>query len=174
MVAHRPRQSLPLPIASGYGPYMRSLTRVLVVLAALATLGALVPAAAHATPSSGVTAVTLAEGDIPADLLPFVPRGVHVAVREITIAPGGSTGWHYHDGELIGLVRAGTLTHPGADCAPVVYRTGDIIKEPAGQVNTHIGRNLGTEPVVLDVLYLIPLGKPLFEDAAAPACDAPR
>jgi len=130
-----------------------------------------VTAPATATPSSGISAVTFAEGDIPAGLVPFVPAGVHVAVREITIAPGGTTGWHYHDGQLIGLIRAGTLTHPGSDCVPTIYNAGDIIKEPAGQDNTHVGRNVGNVPVVLDVLYLIPLGKPLFEDAPAPACD---
>ncbi len=136
----------------------------------IATAGVM-NAPATATPSSGISAVTVAEGDIPAGLLPFVPAGVHLAVREITIAPGGTTGWHYHDGELVGLVRSGTLTHPGSDCVPTVYRAGDIIKEPAGEANTHVGRNLGNTPVVLDVLYLIPLGKPLFEDADAPACD---
>lgn len=131
----------------------------------------LMTAPAMATPPSGISAVTFAEGDIPAGLLPFVPAGEHIAVREITIAPGGSTGWHYHDGELLGLIRSGTLTHPGADCVPVIYNAGQIIKEPAGQSNTHVGRNLGDVPVVLDVLYTIPLGKPLFEDAPAPACD---
>ncbi|MCH5641171.1 cupin domain-containing protein [Gordonia sp. ABSL49_1] len=150
---------------------MNSLARLVFAPAAAVVIACGVPALASATPSSGVTAVTLAEGDIPAGLLPFVPDGVHVVVREITIAPGGTTGWHYHDGNLVGLVRSGTLTHPGADCVPVVYRTGDIIKEPKGQANTHVGRNLGSVPVVLDVLYLIPLSKPLFEDAPAPGCD---
>ena len=31
-------------------------------------------------------------------------------LREITIDPGGSTGWHWHDGNLFGVVRQGTLT----------------------------------------------------------------
>ena len=30
-------------------------------------------------------------------------------VRQITIAPGGSTGWHYHSGTLLGIVQKGTL-----------------------------------------------------------------
>ncbi|GAC70963.1 hypothetical protein GS4_45_00190 [Gordonia soli NBRC 108243] len=140
------------------------------VLAALAAPLLIAPAVAHATPPSGISAVTLAETEIPADLLPFVPKGVHVVVREITIAPGGTTGWHYHDGMLVGIVRQGTLTHPGSDCTPVTYPTGAIIREPAGEANTHIGRNLGTTPVILDVLYLIPLKAPLFEDAPAPPC----
>lgn len=35
--------------------------------------------------------------------------------REITIAPGGSTGWHSHDGQLFGVVREGVLMHYRAD-----------------------------------------------------------
>jgi hypothetical protein len=34
----------------------------------------------------------------------------------------------------------------------------------------HIGRNLGTTPVVLDVLYVDPAGSPLSEDAPNPGC----
>ncbi|MDL9938619.1 cupin domain-containing protein [Gordonia sp. ABSL1-1] len=144
-------------------------------VAAFAATALVIPAllsstVADATPSSGVSAVTLAKADIPAALLPFLPDGMHVEVREITIVPGGTTGWHYHDGNLIGLIRQGTLTHPGSDCTPVIYRTGDIIREPAGKANTHQGTNLGSVPVVLDVLYLIPLGAPLSEDAPAPGC----
>ncbi len=147
-------------------------TKAITALAAatLLTPALLGPAVANATPSSGVSAVTLAHTDIPAGLLPFIPQGAHVEVREITIAPGGTTGWHYHDAQIYGFVRQGTLTHPGADCKPVVYRAGQIIEEPGGKVNTHEGTNLGTVPVILDVLYVMPPGKPLSEDAAAPPC----
>ncbi|MGC4961394.1 cupin domain-containing protein [Gordonia sp. DT218] len=150
---------------------MKQLIRAIVGVVAVTVVAGFLPAEAAATPSSGISAVTLAEGDIPAGLLPFVPKGVHVAVREITVAPGGTTGWHYHDGDLVGLIRSGTFTHPGPDCVPTIYRPGEIIREPHGQANTHAGRNLGATPVVLDVLYLLPLGKPLSEDAPAPGCD---
>lgn len=153
----------------------RRLTVTIAALAASAALlaPALTTTSAHATPSSGISAVTLAQADIPADLLPFIPEGLHAEVREITIAPGGTTGWHYHDGQLIGLVRQGTLTHPGPDCKPVVYRTGEIINEPAGEVNTHEGFNAGSTPVVLVVLYLLPAKKPLSNSVPAPACAGP-
>ncbi len=131
----------------------------------------MIPAAAQATPSSGVTAVTLNQGAIPAVLKPFVAGASNYVVREITIAPGGSTGWHFHDGPVLGVVRAGTLTHPGSDCVPTIYSTGAFINEPAGANNVHVGRNLGTSPVILDVVYLVPTDKPLFEDAPAPSCD---
>ena len=149
---------------------MSRLLRVVVGLCLVVAGSGVLTSPALATPSSGVSAVMLAEAEIPAGLLPFVPDGVHVALREITIAPGGTTGWHYHDGDLVGVVRSGTLTHPGPDCVPTVYGPGDIIKEPRGQQNTHEGENLGDVPVVLDVVYLIPLGMPLAEDAPAPAC----
>ncbi|WP_408016007.1 cupin domain-containing protein [Rhodococcus artemisiae] len=141
------------------------------VLAAIVIAGSVaVPGWAHATPSQGISGVTWVDIEIPPNLLPFVPAGVHAVAREITIDPGGTTGWHYHDGPVLGIVRAGTLTHPGADCVPVVYDTGDVIDEPAGADHVHVGRNVGTVPVVLDVVYLTPIGAPLSEDAPAPAC----
>jgi hypothetical protein len=43
--------------------------------------------------------------------------------------------------------------------------------EPSGPQHVHIGRNLGTQPVVLDVLYVDPAGSPLSEDAPNPGCN---
>ncbi|GAA1458447.1 cupin domain-containing protein [Williamsia maris] len=153
----------------------RQLTRTAIVAMGCALAAVALPAGtAGATPSSGISAVNLAQADVPAGLLPFITGPGQATVREITIAPGGTTGWHFHDGRLVGIVKQGTLTHPGADCKPVVYRQGQLIIEPEGEKNTHVGRNLTKTPVVLDVLYLLPKGKPFFEDAPAPSCDAPR
>ena len=78
----------------------------------------------------------------------------HIVVREITLPPGQSTGWHFHDGNLYGLVKQGTLSHFDASCkSDGVYRTGSSIVEPSGTNHVHIGRNLGKTPVVLDVVY---------------------
>jgi quercetin dioxygenase-like cupin family protein len=93
-----------------------------------------------------------------------------VTVRRITIAPGGSTGWHYHDGELIAAVASGTLTRTLADCSTVQTSAGASFVEPAGRGHVHIGRNLGTEPVVLYVTYLLPPGSPLARAITAPDC----
>lgn len=150
-------------------PMKRSVQGVLAATACAATMA--VPGWAHATPSEGISGVTRVDIEVPPRLLPFVPDGVHAVAREITIEPGGSTGWHYHDGPVLGIVRAGTLTHPEGDCEPVVFETGDFINEPSGRDHLHVGRNLGAEPVILDVVYLVPIGSPLFEDVPAPACD---
>jgi hypothetical protein len=64
-----------------------------------------------------------------------------------------------------------TLTHYSADCSiDGVYNPGDPITEPAGPEHVHLGRNLGTTPLILEVIYIKPAGKPLAEDAANPGC----
>lgn len=130
----------------------------LTCLAAAALLGC---APAQATPPSGVSATVLGEST----------SDQHYVMREITIAPGGSTGWHFHDGPLYAAVRSGTLTHELADCTTVhTYSPGDLVIEASGPSAVHIGRNLGTEDVVLDVLYVLPEGSPYSQDAADPGC----
>ncbi|MFF0267396.1 cupin domain-containing protein [Kribbella sp. NPDC004536] len=135
------------------------------VLAAVAAGGlavGLVPSAAEATPSSGVTATIISKSTL---------GRTDYILREITIQPGGTTGWHFHDGTLYAFVKAGTLTHSGSNCkTDGVYRTGAAFTEPSGSDHVHVGRNLGTKPLVLDVLYVLPTGSPLSEDAPNPGC----
>ncbi|AZZ80930.1 cupin [Gordonia alkanivorans] len=128
------------------------------------------PATANATASTGVSSRTLAHTDIPVGLVPFIPQGAHVEVTETTIAPGGTTGWHYHDGETFAFVRQGTLTHPESDCKPSIYPTGSIFSDPPGKKHVHEGKNVGDVPVVIVFLYVTPPGKPLSQDADAPDC----
>lgn len=119
------------------------------------------PGTAAATPSSGVSGVIIAQRTV---------GDTDYVLREITIAPGGYTGWHSHDGTLYAYVRQGTLTRTMADCVTVeVSPAGSTVVERP--VHVHIGRNLGTVPVVLDVLYVLPAGSPLSQDAPDPGCD---
>ena len=91
--------------------------------------------------------------------------------REITIAPGGSTGWHSHDGQLFGVVKEGVLMHYRADCSmDGLYLAGQSIAEKGGPDYVHIGRNPGPGPLVLQVLYIDPAGAPLSDDAPDPGC----
>jgi len=114
-------------------------------------------------PGPGVTGVVLAEKTV---------GGTDYVLREITVPPGQSTGWHYHDGTLYGVVKKGTLSHFDSSCATDgVYPAGSTIVEPSGPAHVHIGRNLGAVPLVLDVLYVDPAGSPLSEDAPNPGCD---
>lgn len=121
------------------------------------------PAAAYATPPGpGVTGKTLAQTTV---------AGTDYILREIAIPPGQSTGWHYHDGNLYGSVKQGTLSHFGSSCkSDGVYQAGESVTEPSGSQNVHIGRNLGTTAVILEVLYVLPHGAPLSEDSPNPGC----
>ncbi|MFF4346217.1 cupin domain-containing protein [Streptomyces sp. NPDC001530] len=93
-------------------------------------------------------------------------------LRQVTVPPGQSTGWHYHDGVLFGFVEKGTLSHFDSTCqSDGVYKAGSTLTEPSGPNHVHIGRNLGDVPLVLDVLYVLPHGAPLSEDAPNPGCD---
>ncbi|MFF3381275.1 cupin domain-containing protein [Streptomyces sp. NPDC002680] len=142
---------------------MRNLLRT-ATAGAVTVAAVLVGGTAQATPPGpGVSGVIIAQKTI---------GDTDYTLREITIPAGQATGWHYHDGPLYGIVKQGTLSHFDATCASDgVYPKGSTITEPAGPGNVHIGRNLGSTPVVLDVLYVLPHGSPFSEDAPNPGCD---
>jgi quercetin dioxygenase-like cupin family protein len=121
-------------------------------------------------PGAGVQATTIAAGASAGDIQITTSGPVEVTVREITIEPGGSTGWHHHAGELLAVVQAGTLTRQLEDCSEVTTSTGEAFVEPAGGEHVHVGRNLGTEPVVLYVAYVLPAGSPFSVGALDPGC----
>ena len=115
-----------------------------------------------ATPSEGVDGVVLSQSTY---------KGKDYITRELTIAPGGSTGWHYHPGQIFGVVRSGTLTHYEEDCTvDGIYQEGQAISERSGPGYIHEGRNEGTEPLVLWVLYIDPAGSQLAVDMPNAGC----
>ena len=76
-----------------------------------------------------------------------------VIVQQVTIAPGGSTGWHSHPGPAVVIVKSGSLTlYDGDDrrCIGTTYSANPatpavgkvFIDEGRGHV--HIGRNEGS------------------------------
>jgi quercetin dioxygenase-like cupin family protein len=141
---------------------MRRIHSRIALAATVATGLALTPGVANATPSSGVSAIIISKVTV---------GGKDYILRQITIQPGGTTGWHWHDGTLYAYVEQGTLTHTESDCTTTqVYKPGATFIEPSGAGNVHVGRNLGTTPLVLDVLYVDPAGSPLSEDAPNPGC----
>lgn len=133
------------------------------VAVAAAILVATLPAAtASATPGVGVSSVVLSQAS---------RAGQDYVTKEITIAPGGSTGWHWHAGRVFGVIRQGTLTHEVANCSiDAVYPTGSPVTEDIGPNNVHIGRNLGPDPLVMWITYIEPAGGPLSFDAPDPGC----
>lgn len=122
-------------------------------------VGAAAPASA--TPPTGVDVQTLSQN---------VVDGTEYSVTRITVAPGGSTGWHYHPGEVFGFISEGTMTHYDGGCAvDAVYATGAPVKEGAGPGFVHNGRNEGATPLVMEVVYINPVGAPKSVDVPEPA-----
>lgn len=115
--------------------------RALSVLLRSATV-AMVPAAASATPGPGVSGTVLGKGTSN-DTIEVRNEGrTDIVVRHIVIEPGGSTGWHYHPGELIAVVHKGTLTCTLEDCSVQPNLAGLSFVETAGDSHAHAGRNL--------------------------------
>lgn len=84
-------------------------------------------------------------------------------VQQITVAPGGFTGWHTHHGPVVVLVESGEFTVYQAnnpDCTPFEYGPDEAFIDP-GQGNVHGARNEGTEPMIAWAVYFdVPAGNP--------------
>ena len=117
---------------------------------------------AQATTPSGATSTTLGRISLgpyhetsPSSKL-FAKDPTDTVVTTTTIAPGGSTGWHFHPGPAFITVTQGTLTvYDGDDpaCAPHTYGPGTGFLDP-GLGHVHIARNEGTTPVTVVSIYL--------------------
>lgn len=92
------------------------------------------------------------------------PSGpAETTVLEITIAPGGDTGWHTHPMPNIGVLLEGTLQVRLPDGRERVVRAGESMAEVVNTV--HRGRNVGNTPVRLIVVYVGTVGQPLSKAA---------
>jgi len=80
------------------------------------------------------------------------------AYQQLTIAPGGYTGWHTHPGPTFVAVAQGegTLYHAMSGCPSVKYATGAGFMQPPTEV--HNMRNEGSTPLVLWAFYALPPG----------------
>jgi len=128
---------------------------------------AIVPASTVLSATASATAPVMADA---VTISQSTVNGIDYITREITIQPGGSTGWHYHDGRVFGVVREGTLTRTMADCSEVVSPEGSAVTEDSGRDHVHIGRNLGPGPLKLWIDYIQPAGAPLSVDVPDPGC----
>ena len=80
------------------------------------------------------------------------------AYQQLTIPPGGHTGWHTHPGPTFVAVAQGegTLYHGMAGCPSMKYGTGAGFMQPPTEV--HNMRNEGSTPLVLWAFYALPPG----------------
>lgn len=138
----------------------------------LAATAALVAVPAAATPGSGASGTILARGVATDKIKSHSNRPFDVVVQQITIAPGGHTGWHTHPGSAVAVVKSGTLTiYDGDDpsCNGRHFNAGQVYLDP-GRGHVHIGRNENTVvPLEILVTYLdVPLGGGVRQDVEKP------
>ena len=164
----------------------------LTALAAVVTVGAVGAGSALGTPGTGVLgAPILARGTLEAQdghhhghhksrhrrVEIELQQPSDAIVQQVTIAPGGSTGWHSHPGPAIVIVKSGSLTlYDGDDrrckgtsytANPATPLVGKVFVDE-GRGHVHIGRNEGTTNAELYVTYLdVPVG-------AEPRIDVPN
>src|SRR3954465_11599152 len=109
---------------------------------------------ALATPPSQLTQVPLARGtNVSHGTIPL-HFGTDVAMAQITVDPGGSSGWHSHPGGAIIVVKQGSLTvyrSIGSQCQVEMYTAGQAFGEQPGEVDQVL--NKGEVPYVLLVTF---------------------
>jgi quercetin dioxygenase-like cupin family protein len=80
------------------------------------------------------------------------------AMQQLTIPPGGYTGWHTHPGPTFVAVAQGegTLYHDMAGCPATKYATNAGFMQPPTEI--HNMRNEGSTSLVLWAFYALPPG----------------
>lgn len=92
-----------------------------------------------------------------------------IVVVSIDVAPGGHSGWHFHPGPVLVVVKTGTITfYMGDDptCTPHVHPAGSTFIENGGMVG--IARNEGSANATVLATFFVPAGSPTRLDADAP------
>jgi hypothetical protein len=85
-------------------------------------------------------------------------------IRTVTLAPGESTGWHYHPAMVRAVLLSGILTRVFEDGTVKTTQPGQLLTELPDQ--RHIGHNVGRDTVVILANYQQRAGCPLVVPAA--------
>jgi quercetin dioxygenase-like cupin family protein len=130
-----------------------------------------VPTQASETMGVGFTSTLIARGNLGTFHMQSKAAGYDVelkshdntdiAVVNVAITAGGSSGWHSHPGPVLVVVKTGTITFYRADnpgCAPDVYAAGSAFTEQGGLVAN--ATNKGAEDVVAVATFFAPAAPP--------------
>jgi quercetin dioxygenase-like cupin family protein len=132
----------------------RTIKSALLTMGLAGVVGAALVAPGAATPPSRLVNVPLARGtNVSPGTIPL-QVGTDVAMAQITVDPGGSSGWHSHPGGAIIVVKQGSLTvysPVGSKCETTTYSAGQAFIERPGEVDDVL--NAGTIPYVLFVTF---------------------
>jgi hypothetical protein len=116
-----------------------------------------------------------------------------IAVSNVVVAPGGTSGWHSHPGPVLVIVKTGTITfyragkHRGLDgdeenpnnaahgptCSRTDYPAGSAFVEVPAPGHVMLARNEGAIEATVTATYFAPPGAALRIDQPAPGGDCP-
>src|SRR5215467_9863164 len=151
------------------------LAAALAVTALGLAAGVLTVSPARATPPAGVTTKILGSGTTLAGFT-IHAGGINVAskdaagctVAHLTLAPGGTTGWHAHPGPVLVIVTTGSVTKYSAqDSTAHTYTAGQAFVEN-GPADENMIRNDGPVPAEPRVTLITPPDAPIHGAAPPP------
>jgi quercetin dioxygenase-like cupin family protein len=131
-----------------------------------------------ATPAREFVAVRLARGTVSESVhfntgeVKFQTKGpVDLVTNQVTIQPGGSSGWHFHPGVTLVTVASGGVVRYDAHCMATVFPAGSAFVEAGDHPLLVV--NEGDVPAINIVTFMVPAGTPdtgLRIDSPNPGC----
>lgn len=79
-----------------------------------------------------------------------------VLEAELVFQPGGDTGWHYHPGPVVVVVKNGALTEQHSNGCTVVHPAGSVFFETKEEVHRAFNQTVGAVDVY--VTFISPAG----------------
>ena len=87
-------------------------------------------------------------------------QGLDVVVAQITVAPGGSSGWHSHPGGAVVIIQHGEMTtyeSVGNHCEVTRYTQGQSFIERPGHILNAVNTG-STETIIVATFPGVPVG----------------
>ena len=117
-----------------------------------------------------------------------------IAVSNVVVAPGGTSGWHSHPGPVLVIVKTGTITfyragkHGGQNgddehsnngrnaptCSRTVYPAGSAFVEVPAPGHVMLAKNEGSTEATVTATYFAPPGAALRIDRPWPGGNCPQ
>ena len=132
--------------------------------AAALALGLIGSYAVHGQPS-GLQIIPLALGYSPDHNVMLHLQGPTDALQtELVFQPGGETGWHYHPGPVVVVIKSGALTETHSNGCVTVHPQGSVFFEMPNEVHNATNDTPGVTDVY--ATFLSPAGsQPLIPTA---------
>ena len=117
-----------------------------------------------------------------------------IAVSNVVVSPGGTSGWHSHPGPVLVIVKTGAITfyragkHGGQNgddengnngtnaltCSRTVYPTGSAFVEVPAPGHVMLAKNEGSTEATVTATYFAPPGAALRIDQPWPGGNCPQ